>query len=1143
MLLLWGTLQPYGSSKLASVRFSGPVRIRSIRVFPKGASLFVQNPEAISQTEPDAFTLSVFFNAQAAPSIHEPKPKGTNVLVPTKLQYPGGLREFPLDMGPDFVTRLMVVQGDFVHVTLAVYGDAASEPPLDPVSYEPTPLTAIVPHALAPALDPANSNEPTLLSRDIINLIPHAPLLPTAIRLIFCLKPADEDYGGDRFSSLDDCIVSDISGLEWLERAAETLMAPLHEDVSLDLLKAFSERISDALIEKTNDHLYALAGLLRYTSAQPETVVRTILESLDLSDVFEMHLLDKHILERLHDAAANPTIAHALGSTPVLATLQSFQNAHAPSRPAKLAAAALQQRVLGWGRFEKALSSPQPDLVTVAQWIKELASEDMTFGVFLVSMLENDASLLKVSQLPIQEPPVRPTALWSSTSLASFYEFVAFLRAFLGIAHMMAVMCWANHVADTSSTERILAMLRLWQEVEGYREIVNHLLLLPQVIYRLEGVLRHTATNPSLVTVHVEQVLTCLCTQPESMIRPELANLVDALPSSCSSLSEDERSVMMEIVGIAEGGVPQAIRTLLTWSGQPVDTTGGRALQAALLVVNKTLNDPETGEWKVMQAAWKDGAHGLVYHLVELLGRLVGPIHGQFLLVPPSMLEPSILTQLISSSQTIMRILSRLLPGNPLPSRMNRALTHHVMTLFIATDAVDSRYPQGSATCQAARVARPTCADTLSVLSSIADDSSVEGAVGETVLRTLLHIALYPEGDDPVARLEQAFWLLDLVLPLSISDAGGDRSDERFWTKRIIPNVLPELQRFSRALAIDQRMQLVERLTALDRGEVGLGQWFVDEELKHSLHTFNLLVDAPLYSDRRTILQARATNSLQFLTRALGIRSTINTPDFFHETRTLQDVAAVFAAFSTGLATIPAVVDLACAFAPYSSLLGSIEQLELALTLLRGTTWQLSALSHVENILPRLGQVLHREAVAVAAELGPALHRLASKETLLYWQEHEVPLSQAVMSCIKWLLSQPAPEVLPLPGISEASFAALLSRVMTVTSDPAKPSDIGTRFAFSNDIVVSPVPDACEPFTISCDRLLELATTPPKTPPTPRLSGESIFKMATISPITALVGASRTSTLTKTYQNNDFRQLSVRQNTSRRPSMHVDVGI
>lgn len=184
-----------------------------------------------------------------------------------------------------------------------------------------------------------------------------------------------------------------------------------------------------------------------------------------------MHLLDKHILERLHDAAANPIIARALGSTSVLDTLQSFCNALAHSRLAKQAAVALQQRVLGWERFEKSLSSPVPDLVNLALWIKELACEDMSFGVFLLSILENEPLFLKFNRLPVLKPPASPTALWNSTSLASFSEFVAFLRAFMGLAHMMVVMCWADNVADRLNAERIFAMLRLWQEVEGYREV------------------------------------------------------------------------------------------------------------------------------------------------------------------------------------------------------------------------------------------------------------------------------------------------------------------------------------------------------------------------------------------------------------------------------------------------------------------------------------------------------------------------------------------------------------------------------------------------------------------------------------------------------------------------------------------------
>lgn len=143
----------------------------------------------------------------------------------------------------------MVIQGDFVQVTLAVYGDASSEPSLDPVSYEATPLSDIFHHRLSSALDPANSNEPTLHSREIFKLIPHSPPLPVVIRLIFCLKPAGAEWGGDLFS-LDDCIATDVSGLGWLEKAVEPLMTPVHDNVSLDSLKVFAEKTSEALIEK-----------------------------------------------------------------------------------------------------------------------------------------------------------------------------------------------------------------------------------------------------------------------------------------------------------------------------------------------------------------------------------------------------------------------------------------------------------------------------------------------------------------------------------------------------------------------------------------------------------------------------------------------------------------------------------------------------------------------------------------------------------------------------------------------------------------------------------------------------------------------------------------------------------------------------
>lgn len=47
MLLSWGTLQPHGNSKLASIRFASPVKIKSLRLYPNGHALFSSNPDAI----------------------------------------------------------------------------------------------------------------------------------------------------------------------------------------------------------------------------------------------------------------------------------------------------------------------------------------------------------------------------------------------------------------------------------------------------------------------------------------------------------------------------------------------------------------------------------------------------------------------------------------------------------------------------------------------------------------------------------------------------------------------------------------------------------------------------------------------------------------------------------------------------------------------------------------------------------------------------------------------------------------------------------------------------------------------------------------------------------------------------------------
>jgi hypothetical protein len=48
MLLHWSTLEPAAPSNIAALRFSAPVRVRSLCIFPKGAAPFAQQPEILS---------------------------------------------------------------------------------------------------------------------------------------------------------------------------------------------------------------------------------------------------------------------------------------------------------------------------------------------------------------------------------------------------------------------------------------------------------------------------------------------------------------------------------------------------------------------------------------------------------------------------------------------------------------------------------------------------------------------------------------------------------------------------------------------------------------------------------------------------------------------------------------------------------------------------------------------------------------------------------------------------------------------------------------------------------------------------------------------------------------------------------------
>lgn len=209
--------------------------------------------------------MQIYFTAQTVASSSSEKPKASNVLVPTCLAYGGGEVEFPLEWNTEvqlqytnllvvtegslqLSTRLMIIRGDFDSLSLAVYGNLVSESSNAPVVSSPFPqaLEALKPIPHNPPLDPANSNNPTFLAKELLSQILRAPRLADVVRFVFCLKPSKEDWSRSNFPFYAnwDQLPTD------LDEAIVLLSRPLPEDTPSDAISNIAHRIKEAVAHR-----------------------------------------------------------------------------------------------------------------------------------------------------------------------------------------------------------------------------------------------------------------------------------------------------------------------------------------------------------------------------------------------------------------------------------------------------------------------------------------------------------------------------------------------------------------------------------------------------------------------------------------------------------------------------------------------------------------------------------------------------------------------------------------------------------------------------------------------------------------------------------------------------------------------------
>ena len=90
--------------------------------------------------------------------------------------------------------------------------------------------------------------DPSELARGLLTLIPDAPDLRLITRLMFCLKPSNEDWEERGFPYLFSDLEKDLDELN-LDKAVETTARPVSDNIEEDVLKYFAERLSDSVMD------------------------------------------------------------------------------------------------------------------------------------------------------------------------------------------------------------------------------------------------------------------------------------------------------------------------------------------------------------------------------------------------------------------------------------------------------------------------------------------------------------------------------------------------------------------------------------------------------------------------------------------------------------------------------------------------------------------------------------------------------------------------------------------------------------------------------------------------------------------------------------------------------------------------------
>lgn len=400
------------------------------------------------------------------------------------------------------------------------------------------------------------------------------------------------------------------------------------------------------------------------------------------------------------------------------------------------------------------------------------------------------------------------------------------------------------------------------------------------------------------------------------------------------------------------------------------------------------------------------------------------------------------------------------------------------------------------------------------------------------VLKVLLGWAVYP-ATDPVDELKQVEYILDILLPKP-GQMEENEAECQVWGRRIVGQ-LPLFQGFLRRLA-ESRSVWIQRLIDIDNGAAGVDEFLLMEEIAQLQLALDRLQEADPNHPLDYALQFQIYMSFKCLHDLVQSKG-----EQIVRSLTSGQLGERLARCYAGMSGLRLHDDSSASLAKH---LVQSKQKHLIIAgvcaFLRQARFDNDMrLMEILGILKANGGFTRTDMGILVEEIGFTLAVLSTRPEL------STEDAKGAIGLLEWLSSNY--QEASMPTLSYASFQALQTLVQaSIGADASNLAALGAELRFGGD---EPMDDGnlnvvvLYPHSLTPAQMRVLIETEgqPRTPP--RVASHPALGLVTTSPPTSVTRSPISQPLTKTYLNNDFRQVRnlARLNTSRPPSVHVDV--